>query len=314
MTWERLGLTRRPFRATPALDLYVPVPAHESAIGLLRTAYQGGAGLALLDGVAGTGKSLIALRFLESLGSDVLPVYVPSARFGSIADLHRSILFDLGRDYRGLPEHELRLSLVDLFLKSLADSKRAVLVLDEAQHLSSDVLEELRLLDNWDARGVKATFTVLVAQPELRTRLQGPEDRLIAGRIDRRVALEPLSANDARTFLRAQLEACSRRPEEVLTDEAIDWIVSQSGGIPRTLNRLAAASFDLAVANGMDCVDLEVVMEAGVGVGLAGEPESSSTSSQPAKSNGGGTGDVPEGRESPTGRSPKVKARNRRAA
>ncbi len=314
MTWDRLGLTRRPFRAAPALDLYVPLPTHETAFGALRAAFQGGAGLALLDGAPGTGKSLVALRFLESLGSDVLPIYIPSARFGTIADLHRSILFDLGREYRGVPDHELRLSLVDLFLKSLAESKRAVLVLDEAQHLPTEVLEELRLLDNWDARGQKATFTLLVAQPELRTRLQGPDFELIAGRIDGRAKLEPLAFDDARAFLRSQLEACSRRADETITEEAIAWLARQSRGVPRALNRLAAAALDLAAANEMEGADLEVAIEAGAALGVAVEPERPSTPSQSVKSKDEGTADASEGRESSAGRPPKQRARNRRAA
>jgi type II secretory pathway predicted ATPase ExeA len=316
MNRDRLGLTRRPFRAAPSLDLYVPLPACEAAIATLRSSFAGGTGLALLDGAPGTGKSLIALRFLESLGSEVLPIYVPSARLGTVADLHRSILFDLGRDYGGIAEHELRLALVDLFLKSLADAKRAVVVLDEAQHLPLDVLEELRLLDNWDARGQKAAFTLLVAQPELRERLARSEYELIASRIDGRARLERLADGDARTMLRTQLEACSRRADELMDEEALELIVRHGRGNPRFLNRLAAASIELAAVNGLDGVDLEVAYEAlsAAGVEVDAEPVGPAASSGPAKSSKVESGESQEARQSTTGRSPKQKARNRRAA
>jgi type II secretory pathway predicted ATPase ExeA len=316
MNWDRLKLSRRPFRATPALDQYVPLPGCEAAIGALRSAFAGGSGLALLDGAPGTGKSLVALRFLESLGSEVLPIYVPSARFGTVADLHRSILFDLGRDYRGIADHELRLALVDLFLKSLADAKRAVVVLDEAQHLEPDVLEELRLLDNWDARGTKAAFTLLVGQPELRERLARPVYELIAGRIDGRARLERLADGDARTLIRTQLEACTRRADEMLSEEALELIVRHGRGNPRLLNRLAAASLEMAAANGLDGVDLEVAYEAlsASGIEVDAEPAGPTESVEPGKSPMVEIGEAQEGRESKTGRSPKQKARNRRAA
>lgn len=265
-----------------------------------------------MDGGPGTGKSLIALRFLESLGRDVLPIYVPAARFSKASDLHQTLLFDLGQDYRGLSDQELRLALADHFLRALAESKRGVLVLDEAQHLSADLLEEVRLLDNWDSRGTKAVFTILVAQPELRSRLHRPECELLAGRVNCRVQLDALSLDESRLFLRTQLELCCRSAGETASDEALELFARYGRGNPRFLNQLASAALELASDAGVNGVDIEAACEVLSRAGI--EVEETAEPSLPAKSTVGAKGEAGEGRESAAARPPKQKARTRRAA
>ena len=318
MNWDRLGLNRRPFRAAPSLDLFVPLPSHEAALAALRSAFDAGDGIAILDGGPGTGKSLVALRFLESLGRDVLPIYVPAARFSKASDLHQTILFDLGQDYRGLSDHELRLALADHYLKALAESKRGVLVLDEAQHLTAELLEEVRLLDNWDARGTKAVFTVLVAQPDLRDRFQRADCELLAGRVNCRVRLDALALEESRTFLKSQLEMCGRSSGEPASDEALDLFARYGRGNPRFLNRLASTALDLAFEAGADGVDIEAAYEAATRAGIeleeAAEPSQPASPADAAKSKAGAVREAGEGRESAEVRPPKQKARTRRAA
>ncbi len=316
MNLARMGLERRPFRPSPTLELFVPLPAHDTHLAALRAAFTGGDGIALLDGTAGTGKSLLALRFLESLGSAVVPIYVPSARFATVADLHQAILFDLGQPYQGLSENELRLAVTDFLLKSVADKQRAVLVLDEAHHLPADVLEEIRLLDNWDARGTKAVFTVLVAPAELRDRLGRAES--LAQRVRCRVRVEPLTESESLTFLRTQLEECSRTPDEVMTDEALHLFARHGGGLPRVLNQLATTGFNLALDAGQDSVDVEVAFEAlaqmGITIAEVDEPAQPAYPAGAARSRSRAEGEQGEDREPATTKSPKQKARPRRAA
>ncbi|QEL13174.1 ExeA family protein [Limnoglobus roseus] len=316
MNLARLGLERRPFRPSPTLELFVPVPPHEAHLAALRSAFTGGDGIALLDGSAGTGKSLLALRFLESLGSEVVPIYVPSSRFAKVADLYQAILFDLGQPYQGLSDNELRLAVTDFLLKSVTDKKQTVLILDEAHHLPVDVLEEIRLLDNWDARGTKAMFTVLVAPPELRDRL--PRAESLAQRVRCRVRIEPLTEGESLTFLRAQLEECSRKPDEVMTDEALQLFAKHGGGVPRVLNQLAATGLNLALDAEQDSVDVEVAFEALTQMGITiTETDESAQPAYPAgaaRSLTRGDGERGEDREPATTKSPKQKARTRRAA
>jgi MSHA biogenesis protein MshM len=318
MNWNQLGLTRRPFRPAPSLEFYVPLPSRETAIAELRAAYDGGSGIALIIGQPGIGKTLLGLRFLESLGSDILPVFIPSSRFSTAADLHRSILFDLGRDYRGSPEHELRLSLVDLFLKSLADRKRIVLVLDEAQHLPDDVLEEIRLLDNWDARGTKAVFTILIGQPVLNERMNRQEWDGLRGRITGPIRLGPLSDAEAGAYIRGQLESCCHRVDDLIADEVIEAIIPHAQGIPRNLNRLMTILLDASAAARVEAVELEIALEAIEA--LMGEIPDATQSAQSAhsvltaKSGNRRTRNATEAHDSATAHPPKQKTRKRPAA
>lgn len=318
MNRDRFGWTRRPFRATPTLDLFVPLPTHEHALSRLRNAFDSDEGFAILDGGPGTGKTRLALRFLESLGDSILPIYLPSARLTRPTELLQSILFDLNRPYQGLSDQELRLSLVDALFGAMTETRRAVLVLDEAQLLANEVLEEIRLLDNWEARGRKALFTVLVAQPELRSRLQNPEHAPLASRMHTKIALEPLSNDDSRQFVLAQLEQCGNRPDEIIDAEALTLLVRGGRGNPRLLNRIASEAFEIAKSADMDSVDLEVVYEALTRVGI--DVEQISESSQPAtpigplKSRDRTPDESPVGNESKPPRSPKQKSRSRRVA
>lgn len=318
MNRDRLGLSRRPFRAAPSLDLYVPLPPHEAALNALRTAFAAGDGIALLDGAPGTGKSLLALKFLESLGRETVAVLIPSARFSKPSDLHQALLFDLGQEYRGFSEHELRLAVTERLLTELAKSRRIAMVLDEAQHLADELLEEIRLLDNLDAGGRKALFTLLVAQPDVRERLRRPEYELFAQRTRCLLRTESLADDEARTFLRSQLELCGQSAAEAMNDEAIELLVRHGGGNPRFLNRLAASAWDLANSAEADVVDVEAAGEALLLAGVELEETAESAGPAPparaAKSKAASTGGTGEGRESARVRPPKQKAGNRRVA
>jgi type II secretory pathway predicted ATPase ExeA len=312
------GLGRRPFRPAPDPDLYFPAAAHEAAAAALRAGFDAADGIALLDGGPGTGKTLVALRLLDALAPDAAPVFVPSARFARPAELHQAILFDLGKPYQGLGETELRLAVTEHLLGVLAARRRLVLVLDEAHHLGPDVLEEVRLLDNFDARGTKAAFTVLVGLPDLRTRLTAPPLAAVAQRVCCRPRLDPLGREESAAYLRHGIERCGGRPDEAATDEAIELLAAHSGGVPRVLNQLATAAFAVAAEAGQGCVDAEAAYEALTRAGVAvDEPAGAAGPAYPAGAARSLSGEPREAGDvgGPDGSgSPKQKGKRRRAA
>ncbi|MFO0849989.1 MAG: AAA family ATPase [Gemmataceae bacterium] len=262
MNLAPFGLTRRPFRPTPDTDAYFSAPSHDAALAGLRQAFAARDGLALVDGDPGSGKTLVALKFLEGLDADVPRVLVPAARFARPADLLQAILFDLGAEYRGLTETELRLSVTEQLLTKLVAGGPTVVVLDEAQHLSDDLLEEVRLLGNLETRSAKAAFVVLVAQPSLRARLGQPDLAAVAQRIGVRCRLEPLAPDESAGYLRHQLRAAGGDPDELLTEEAAHLLAVQCSGVPRVLNQAAALALTLAGDAGEQTVDVEAAVEA----------------------------------------------------
>jgi type II secretory pathway predicted ATPase ExeA len=238
----------------------------------LRHAYDARDGLALVDGEPGTGKTLVVRKFLDGLDPAIAPVFLPSPRFIRPTDLYQAILFDHGTDYRGLSEQELRLLVTDHLLGRVSAGEPTVIVLDEAQGLGPDILEELRLLGNIETRAAKAAFIVLAAQLGLRERLAKHELAAFAQRVAVRCKLEPLSREDAGRFIHHQLEVAGGRAG-LITDEALNLLAEHAHGVPRILNQAAHLAFLLAGSAEAEGVDTEAVWEALVQLGLAsGEP------------------------------------------
>src|SRR5207302_3348699 len=130
--------------------------------------------VALLTGAPGTGKTLLCHWLLERLGSGVTSAFLTSSRFGDRTALLQAVLYDLSLPYEG-GEQSLRLRLMEFLLHNYGAGKRAVLVLDEAQHLTPDLLEELRLLGNLESGQGKAFQVLLAGQPALLETLCRPE-------------------------------------------------------------------------------------------------------------------------------------------
>ncbi len=268
MNLARFGLRRPPFPASPDVRSYVPLATHEAAATAVRRAHAGGAGLALVDGGSGSGKSFVALRVVSDLADSHSCLVVPAARFARPGDLFQAILFDLGAEYRGLSETELRLAVTDRLLAGLAAGKPTVVVLDEAQHLSDDAIEEVRLLGNLAGPGAPAVFVLLVAQPVLRARLGGAGLAAVADRLGARSRLEPLDGEDSVRLVRGQLEAAGGEADELIDDEAAGLLAEHARGSPRLLGQAAALAFALADEAEADAVDAEAALEAVTRLGL----------------------------------------------
>jgi type II secretory pathway predicted ATPase ExeA len=272
--WSHFGLDRQPFRAAVDPDSYFPSPSHEAALSAVAAAFSRRDPVVLLDGTPGVGKSLVARKWLEHLLPDVPRVVVPSARAERPAELLQAILFDLGKPYQGLTEQELRLAATGHLLDLAAETGYpTVLVLDEAQHLATAVLEELRLLGNLETRGGIAVVALLVAQPALREALGGPGCELFAQRIAARAAIEALTAEESAEYLRHQLRAAGGEPASILDAEAAALLAGACGGVPRVLNRAATLSLELAATAGAKVVDVEAALEALDRLGLQAESE-----------------------------------------
>jgi type II secretory pathway predicted ATPase ExeA len=256
------GLRERPFRPTPDSACYYPATSHEYALARLLQAIADDEGMALLTGDPGTGKTLLCHRLLERLGSDAASAFLTNSHVAGRAGLIQAILYELSLPYEGRGEQELRLALTDHLLQTCAAGRRTVLVMDEAQHLGAELLEELRLLANLEGRRAKAFQVVLVAQPALLETLAGPPMRALAQRLAVRVELQPFGVEEAADYLLHQLRAVGGRPDRVITDEALEVLARGSAGLPRLLNQAAHLALGLAFTAGASVVDAEAALEA----------------------------------------------------
>jgi hypothetical protein len=182
-------------------------------------------------------------------------------------------LYDLSLPYENRSEQELRLAFTDYLLKNCAAGRRTVLLIDEAQHLGGDLLEELRLFGNLEGRTSKAIQVILVALPCLEQTLRLPELTGLQQRLAVRVRLEPLGVHEAADYLVHQLRVAGGRPEKIISDEALGVLAGAAKGIPRLLNQAAHQALTLAMAAEAAEVDAEVALEALAVCGLAVEEE-----------------------------------------
>jgi general secretion pathway protein A len=256
------GFRERPFRATPDTACYYPATSPEHALARLLQALRDDEGMVLLSGEPGTGKTLLCHCLLERLGSDVTSAFLTNSHVGDATGLLQAILYDLALPYEKRSEQELRLALTDFLLQTYAAGRRSVLVMDEAQYLKPELLEELRLLANLESARGRALQVVLAAQPAILETLRRPELAALAQRLAVRVRLAPLGPVEAADYLVHQVRQAGGRPESVLTDEALEMLARGSGGVPRLLNQATHQALSLACAAGSTVVDAEAVLEA----------------------------------------------------
>lgn len=254
-------LRTRPFRPTPDTSSYYPAATHENALTKLIQAIADDEGLLVLTGAPGTGKTLVGHLLLERLG-DVAAAFITNCRFASRAELLRGMLFDLSQPHQGMSEQDMRFALTEYLLANFARGQKSVILLDEAQDLSPDLLEELRLLGNLESSRGKAVHVVLMGQPSLLESLRRPELASLQQRIGGRWQLEMLSLHEAADYLQHHIRVAGGNPEEVFSGEALSILAERTAGVPRLLNQAATACMTLAESVEAETIDAEVALEA----------------------------------------------------
>jgi type II secretory pathway predicted ATPase ExeA len=279
---QRFGLQRRPFPATPDGSLYYPATGHEEALARLERGLADDEGIVLLTGAPGTGKTLLGLCLTEKLGPNRVCAFVTNSHFPDRAGLLQAILYDLSLPYEEGSEQLLRLRLIDAVLKNRQDGKKTVVILDEAQHLRPDHLEELRLLGNLEASSGKAFQVVLIAQPSFLDNLRRPELASFQQRLALRANLSPLGLEEALDYLMHHLRLAGGVPEQIMDEAGLEVLARGTGGVPRLLNQAAQQALLLADAGELEQVDAEAALEALSLLGLESAREDSEVAEEPS--------------------------------
>jgi general secretion pathway protein A len=271
---KHFGLRRRPFPATPDSTLYYPATSHECALAPLLRAIGEDEGLALLTGAPGTGKTLLCHCLLERLGADITTAFITNSHFPGCSAMLQAILYDLSLPYDDVGEQMLRLRLTDYLLKNCALGRRAILLVDEAHHLSVEQLEELRLLGNLEAGQGKAFQVILVGQPDLLDTLAQPELGSLNQRLSVRVRTEPLGPEEAVDYVLHHFRLAGGTPETLIDETSLEILARGTNGVPRLLNQAVHQALMLAHSADMSQIDAEAALEALALLGLeVPEPE-----------------------------------------
>jgi MSHA biogenesis protein MshM len=250
MYLEHFGFREFPFAITPDTEFAYRAREHQAAMNVLRLALDAGEGFVKVTGEVGTGKTLLCRRLLAELPADVTSAYVLNPRL-TPCGLLRAIGDELGLPRRrGLDEHSLYGVLETELLRLAASGRRVVLCIDEAQALSLDCLEALRLLSNLETGKAKLLQIVLFGQPELDHKLAAGSIRSLASRIGFAARLQGLDLDDFHHYLRHRLQVAGWRGAEVFGFAARWLLWRASRGVPRRANILAHKTLMLAYGAG----------------------------------------------------------------
>ncbi len=268
MDLQRFGLERRPFPATPDSALFYPATAHEAALAPLVRAIENNEGLMLLTGEPGMGKTLVGQVLLERLGADIASAFITNTHCPDRVAFLQALLFDMGLPYEDGTEQVLRLRLTDHLLKTCAAGKQTVVVIDEAHHLSADLLEEVRLLGNLEAGADKAFQAVCLAQPAIVETLKEPALGAWKQRLAVHAELGPLSIDEAYDYITHHLRLAGGKPDKIIDESGLELLAHSTHGIPRLLNHAAHQALLLAETGEVEMIDAEVALEALAVLGL----------------------------------------------
>ncbi len=256
--YERhFGFREKPFNLTPDSRYLFLSPKHQEAFANLQFGVAERSGFLLLTGEVGTGKTTLIRHFLSQVGPDVRTAVILYPAL-SAGELFHAILQDLGVSFGGGTLKDA----VDALQKALIDAKalnlKVAVLIDEAQNLKPQVLEQLRLLSNLETEREKLMTLVLVGQPELRDLLDRPSLRQLSQRITSRAHLEPLSLDETRAYIKHRLAVAGGRGSEI-EEPAIRRVHALSGGVPRLVNVLCDRALVGAFGRAATVVDATLV-------------------------------------------------------
>ena len=234
------GLTREPFNATPDPSFLYLSASHQVALAQLIYGIRNRRGFVVLTGEVGTGKTTLLQSLLEELNDGHTRFALLCDLTGGPKEFLRSLCQDFGLTSPLEKENDIQdyLTLLNQFLlESYQKGDNVAVIIDEAQNLSAEVLERVRLLSNFETRQAKLLQILLVGQPELSDRLNEPELRQLKQRVALRYHLTPLSLSECKEYITKRLEI-SGGTASLFTNGAIRIVHTRSNGIPRLVNIL----------------------------------------------------------------------------
>jgi type II secretory pathway predicted ATPase ExeA len=257
---EHFGLHARPFSLVPDPDFIFWSPAHRRAYTMLEYGLLTRAPITLITGEVGSGKTTLLHHLLKSLDRFTKVGLVSNAH-GTRGELLRWVLMSL--DQPAGP-NATYVDLFDAFQKYLiseyAQGNRVVVIFDEAQNLSRESLEELRMFTNINSNKDELLQLVLVGQPELRDIIRKPDLRQFAQRVASSFHLGPMDADTVQAYIGHRLIKAGAR-KNLFTRRACELVHEQTGGVPRLVNQLADLSMVYAFTNNQRTVTDRTVQQ-----------------------------------------------------
>jgi type II secretory pathway predicted ATPase ExeA len=255
------GLAERPFDLTPNPRYLVLTDAHREALSNLEYAISSRKGVTLLLGEAGTGKTTIIRTAIDRQPDRVHCVHLQNPALGRTEFVEMlATRFELS-PRAAESKTAFLLELEALLVARSATGESTVLVVDEAQSLPLELLEEIRLLVNIETNDEKLLSVILAGQPELADRLNERSLRQMKQRVALRCELKSLTLQESCAYVAGRIRAAGGVGAQTFTREAVTLMHERSNGIPRTLNVIADNALLTAFATGRRPVNTKVILE-----------------------------------------------------
>jgi general secretion pathway protein A len=253
------GLKEKPFSIQPDPDFLFFSVRHSMAYAMLEYGIQNRAAFSVICGEIGCGKTTIVRHLLNNL-DEQLTVGIVYNTHQNIDDLLGWIMLAFNQPYEGKSNLALFDEFQQFLIRSYADNKRVVLIIDEAQNLTPGALESLRMLSNINADKDQLLQIILVGQPQLRDLLRKPELEQFYQRISVDFFIPPLQVFEVDKYILHRLHVAGR-DEKLFTPGATRLIAETSGGIPRRINILCDTCLVYGFSMGLNKLDINIVRE-----------------------------------------------------
>lgn len=253
------GFQEKPFSLLPDPDFLYFSDKHRMALTMLQYGLMNQAGFTVITGEIGSGKTTLIRRLLNEADHNVT-VGLVSNTHRTFGELLQWVLLAFNLEYRDKKKVELYQTLADFIVKEYSQNRRTVLIIDEAQNLDAEALEELRMLSNINADKNQILQLILVGQPGLRETLRLPELHQFAQRIAVDYNLSPLSLEETWQYIRHRLKVAGGDPN-LFDTKACAAVYYYTGGTPRLINVLCDTALVCGYAEQKMKIDVDIIYE-----------------------------------------------------
>jgi len=264
------GFAESPFNVTPDPRFFYSNPVYQEAFAALRYGIEAKKGFIVITGEVGTGKTTLLRKLMRNLSDTIHSVFIFNTLL-SFPELLQLILHDLGL----APEQPNKVTMLqelnDYLIKQLKQGHVVSVLIDEAQNLSDEALEGLRLLSNLETDQEKLLQIVLMGQPELKAKLDRPGLRQLKQRVAFQCRLAPLKAEEVGPYIEFRLRAVDYAGKDLFQSDAVQQIAFYSQGIPRLINIICDNALLIAYAGSQKVISADIVKEVGRDLRLGAE-------------------------------------------
>ena len=266
------GFSKKPFNLTPDPDFLFVTESHQEALASLIYGIQERKGFISMTGEVGTGKTTL-LRYLQSVLDARIKTVLIVQTYINFIQLLKEVLTGLNLTVGSETKFSMTQQLNEYLMQTLERGENLVVLIDEAQNLGNEILEDLRMLSNLETSEAKLVQIVLVGQPELETKLNSEDLRQFKQRIGIRRKIQPVSEGESRAYIEHRLSRVESHAAAVFTPEALSLICRYSGGVFRIINILCDNALLIGYSLQKKMIDADIIREVLNDLGITAAPK-----------------------------------------